>query len=85
MSVFSATERPVLILQDTIEFSYKREKPELLGSIGFSFRTKDKAGRPLLHTICGLLMHSSLAVTVEGLPLGLVAIKFWTRKRFKGL
>ena len=59
---FSATEGPVLILQDTTEFSYKREKPELLGSIGFAFRTRDKAGRPLLHTICGLLMHSSLAV-----------------------
>ena len=29
-------------------------------------------------------MHSSLAVTTEGLPLGLTAIKFWTRKRFKG-
>ena len=29
-------------------------------------------------------MHSSLAVTVEGLPLGLAAIKFWTRSRFKG-
>ena len=29
-------------------------------------------------------MHSSLAVTVEGLPLGLTAIKFWTRSKFKG-
>ncbi|WP_247523982.1 hypothetical protein [Bradyrhizobium sp. 145] len=29
-------------------------------------------------------MHSSLAVTVEGLPLGLAAVKFWTRKKFKG-
>ncbi len=29
-------------------------------------------------------MHSSLAVTVEGLPLGLAAIKFWTRSKFKG-
>lgn len=31
-----------------------------------------------------LLMHSSLAVTTEGLPLGLTAVKFWTRKKFKG-
>ena len=30
------------------------------------------------------MMHSSLAVTKEGLPLGLAAIKFWTRKKFKG-
>lgn len=29
-------------------------------------------------------MHSSLAVTVDGLPLGLAAVKFWTRKKFKG-
>jgi len=29
-------------------------------------------------------MHSSLAVTTAGLPLGLAAIKLWTRKKFKG-
>ena len=29
-------------------------------------------------------MHSSLAVTTDGLPLGLTAVKFWTRKKFKG-
>jgi hypothetical protein len=29
-------------------------------------------------------MHSSLVVTPEGLPLGLSALKFWTRKKFKG-
>jgi hypothetical protein len=37
-----------------------------------------------MHTVCGLLMHSNLAVTTEGLPLGLAAIKFWTRQKFKG-
>jgi hypothetical protein len=29
-------------------------------------------------------MHSSLAFTTEGLPLGLAAIKFWSRSQFKG-
>jgi hypothetical protein len=29
-------------------------------------------------------MHSSLVVTTEGLPLGISAIKFWTRQEFKG-
>lgn len=29
-------------------------------------------------------MHSSLADTPEGLPIGLTAAKFWTRTRFKG-
>jgi len=45
---------------------------------------KNKKGRPLHYTVCGILMHSSLAVTTEGLPLGLAAIKFWTREEFKG-
>ena len=30
------------------------------------------------------MMHSSLVVTGDGLPLGLSAIKFWTRAEFKG-
>ena len=29
-------------------------------------------------------MHASLVITTDGLPLGLSAIKFWTRSRFKG-
>ncbi len=29
-------------------------------------------------------MHSSLVVTQEGLPLGLAAMKFWTRDKFHG-
>ena len=36
------------------------------------------------HTVCGNSMHSSLAVTLAGLPLGLVAIRFWTRDKFHG-
>lgn len=35
-------------------------------------------------TLCGVLMHSSLAVTLGGAPLGLTAAKFWTRTKFKG-
>jgi len=37
-----------------------------------------------MHTVCGILMHSSLAVTTDGVPLGLAALKLWTRKKFKG-
>jgi hypothetical protein len=29
-------------------------------------------------------MHSNLVITTERLPLGLTAIKFWTRSKFKG-
>jgi hypothetical protein len=31
-----------------------------------------------------MLMHVSLAITPEGLPLGLTAAKFWSRDKFKG-
>jgi hypothetical protein len=67
-----------LILQDTTTFSYQRDQPESIGFIGKTMMH----GKPL--TQCGILMHSSLAVTTEGLPLGLAAIKFWTRSKFKG-
>jgi hypothetical protein len=72
------------VLQDTTEFSYQREQPERIGVIYRVNSGKNKDGRLRMHTVCGLLMHSSLAVTTEGLPLGLAAIKFWTRQKFKG-
>lgn len=81
---FVAAPGPILVLQDTTEFTYQRESTD---AIGMTYRInsgKDKAGRFRMHTVCGLLMHSSLAVTLDGLPLGLSAIKFWTRSKFKG-
>ncbi|RWE04888.1 MAG: IS4 family transposase, partial [Mesorhizobium sp.] len=79
----AAREGPILILQDTTEFIYSRAQP---GKIGFT-RTinagRYKAGQPNVLTLCGVLMHSSLAVTLTGTPLGLTA-KFWTRTKFKG-
>jgi hypothetical protein len=44
---------------------------------------KNLFGQPKTYTKCGVLMHSSLAITCEGLPLGIAAIKFWTRQEFK--
>jgi hypothetical protein len=81
---FEATEGPVLVLHDTTEFSYTRESKHAIGMICRSFARKYKDGRVRLHTVCGILMHSSLVVTADGLPLGLAAIKFWTRSKFKG-
>jgi hypothetical protein len=81
---FAAAEGSILVLHDTTEFSYTRESKEAIGILYKSCGRKDKDGRPRLHTVCGILMHSSLAVTTEGLPLGLAAIKFWTRSKFKG-
>jgi len=74
----------LLVLHDTTEFTFQREKTH---AIGLTYRInsgRDKAGRLRSHTVCGILMHSSLAVTMEGIPLGLAAVKFWTRKKFKG-
>ncbi|MCW0233210.1 MAG: IS4 family transposase [Ferrovibrio sp.] len=80
----AASEEPILILQDTTEFIYNRARP---GKIGFTKTINAghyKAGQPNVVTLCGMLMHSSLAVTVKGTPLGLTAAKFWTRTKFKG-
>ena len=80
----AATDGLVLVLHDTTEFTYQRERSEAIGVTKSINSGRDKAGRLRSHTVCGILMHSSLAVTTEGLPLGLAAVKFWTRKKFKG-
>lgn len=82
--VHAIPEDPILILQDTTEFSYHREAQEAIGSTRIVPTNKDLFGKPIQHKKCGILMHSSLAITAKGLPLGLTAIKFWTRKQFKG-
>jgi len=79
-----ATDGPILILQDTTEFSFKRSNPEKVGFTGISTGRKQSEGRHQKHAVCGLLMHASLAITPEGLPLGLTAAKFWSRSKFKG-
>ena len=66
----------------------QRENPELIG-LTRRVKTVRKQGKGVygdaqVSTVCGILMHSSLAVTTEGPPLGLAAIKFWTRKKFVG-
>jgi hypothetical protein len=75
---------PVLVLHDTTEFSFKREAIAPIGMLKKGVAGQDRHGRLRHYTSCGLLMHASLAVTPEGLPLGLAAVKFWTRKKFKG-
>ena len=82
---FAATDGPMLVLHDTTEFSFTRSDPAAIGQTKkVPSGHKDQAGRQRMHTVCGMLMHSSLVVTTEGLPLGLSAIKLWTRKKFKG-
>ena len=79
---FAATEELALVLHDTTEFSFRREDGREIGKLSKSHIGTQS--RPRHHTVCGILMHSRLAVTPEGLPLGLSAIKFWTRDEFKG-
>lgn len=74
----AATTGPILVLHDTTEFSFTRDSPEAIGRISLI------KGRHATHTVCGILMHSSLVLTTAGVPLGLAALKFWTRDKFKG-
>jgi hypothetical protein len=83
-SRFAATDGPILVVQDTAGFTYRWASPETIGAIGRAPTGRDRNGHLRLHTQCGLLMHASLVVTPEGLPLGLAAVHFWTRKQFKG-
>jgi Transposase DNA-binding len=75
---FAGTAGPVLVLHDTSEFSFQRDASDGIGKLSLI------KGRHARHTVCGLLMNSSLVVTTAGVPLGLAAIKFWTPKKFKG-
>jgi len=75
---FAATPGTILVLHDTTELSFTRDTPEGIGQLSFV------KGRHVTHTVCGVLLHASLALTPGGVPLGLAAVKFWTRKKFKG-
>ena len=80
----ATTDAVILVLHDTTELTFHRSDVGPVGIVNKSYMGKNKRGRPRHYTVCGILMHSSLAVTIEGLPLGLTAIKFWTRDEFKG-
>jgi hypothetical protein len=79
-----AAEGLIFVLHDTTEFTFQREHSSAIGITKSVNSGRDKAGRVRSHAVCGILMHSSLALTAEGLPLGLAAVKVWTRQKFKG-
>jgi hypothetical protein len=81
---FASRPGTTLVLHDTTEFVYHREDMAAVGLLTHSITSRDNSGRRRQYTVCGISMHSSLAVTLEGLPLGLTAIKFWTRDKFQG-
>jgi hypothetical protein len=57
---------------DTTEFSFRRADGREIGKLSSSHVVTKS--RPRHHPVCGILMHSSLAVTAEGLPPNWVAI-----------
>jgi len=75
---------PILVLHDTTEFSFKRSEDCPIGLLKLLARKASGGGASRSYTQRGILMHSSLVVSPQGLPLGLAAVKFWTRKKFKG-
>jgi hypothetical protein len=65
-----ACEGPVLIIQDTVFFSYgQHPKTRGLGPIGTSNAAHDR----------GLIMHDALAFTASGVPLGILSQTIWAR------
>ena len=60
-----AAEGLIFVLHDTTEFTYQRDAPEAIGITKSVNSGRDKAGRVRSHTVCGILMHSSLALTPE--------------------
>ena len=82
---FCATEGLILVLHDTTEITYKRAEPE---RVGYTRKCANRRGlfdQKVKRAMCGILMHSSMVLTTEGLPLGFVAKKFWSRDKFKGV
>ena len=79
-----ASEGPILILQDMTEFIYNCAQQGMIGFTQTINGGRYMAGRPNVQTLCGMLMHSSLALNLSGTPIGLTAAKFWIRKKFKG-
>ncbi len=75
---FAGVKGAVLVLHDTTQLSYRRE------NIGLLHKGRRDRAHPQGHPLCGLSLHSSLVLTPAGLPLGLAAVKFWTRQAFKG-
>jgi hypothetical protein len=75
----ATTDAIILVLHDTTEFTFHRSEVGPVGIISKSYMRKNKQGRPLNYTVCGILMHSSLAVSTECLPLGMTGQVLDTR------
>lgn len=69
---------PVLVVHDTTEYHYTHhKKTEGLGYLSRLSTDKASGGEAYSR---GFLMHSSLAFTTDGVPLGILNKKIWVRK-----
>ncbi len=67
----AAQSAPVLVMQDTVFFSYGQHPQTTgLGPIGKSNSVHER----------GLIMHNALAFTASGVPLGLLSQMIWARR-----
>lgn len=82
----ASTPGTILMLHDTTEFVFQRKSAHGFGLLSNPCLSSGpgRNGHPTHITVRGLLMHSSMALTLEGVPLGIAAVKFWSRKKFIG-
>lgn len=81
-----ATAGTLLVLHDTTEFTFQRPSAKDFGLLSQPcLDTGQRPGRRKRNiTVRGLLMHNSMVLDLHGVPLGLSAVKFWSRKQFNG-
>ena len=79
----SNTEETLLVIQDTTYLNYSHHPSTTgLGEIS-GWKDRNPGGGKM--EVSGLLLHSSLALTTEGVPLGFLDQKLWTRTKPIGL
>ena len=78
--LLSGSSEPILMIQDTTFFNFStHQKTKGLGQIaGFMGARGEKL------RASGLILHSALAMTTDGVPLGIMAGKLWTRTKPAG-
>ncbi len=74
-----------LILHDTTELTYTNHPSikDLNPGRRLKLRNPKKDGSKTIHYDYNLIMHTSLALTTNGVPLGVTALKIWDRDKFK--
>lgn len=78
-----ASNTPVLVLHDTTTHTFNRVDEESIGWVKLHHNELMQHREEEPGLICGTLFHASLAVTAEGVPLGLLDAHFWSRENMK--